>query len=532
MKKILAAIMAVCIVGGALPAAYHSVPECTVTANAADYEEVESGVLTFKVYSDHAEVSKCKSDVEGKVAIPNKINGVFVTAIGDKAFSFCKGMTEVVIPGSVTSIGKDAFKGCNIWVSHYGTLYCIPDQTNIIVPDDITDVDIYLNPSVRTITCPESVTNIKIEPLELENRYPLSLTVMNPDCTINAYTYHYYNAVADYYGSSYIGAIKQKGHEYKLPYFPLDDPNFSLEGKYNDNITYKIDSNYNMTLSGKGTMYGYVNNTIIKDLRYAVNKLVIGEGITYIKGFDGYVAESVKIPDSVVVIGESAFEGCFNLSAVNIPDSVLSIEKYAFTDCSALDSLKLPDDLRSIGEGAFVGCTGLTSVTIPANVKSIGKNAFMGCDNLKSVTILNKDCDISCIFNEEHSEYNYYGQSYNVGMSYKGTIYGYEGSTAQIMAAKYGYNFVAIKAQSSDKPYISFSPTLLGDANVDDQVNIADAVLVMQVATNPDKYAQGKTKLSISALGELNGDVDGKRGLTNSDALLIQKYKLGLIDKF
>jgi hypothetical protein len=71
-----------------------------------------------------------------------------------------------------------------------------------------------------------------------------------------------------------------------------------------------------------------------------------------------------------------------------------------------------------------------------------------------------------------------------------------------------------------------------GDANCDGNVNIADAVLVMQVATNPDKYAQGKSKLSITALGEKNADVDGKKGLSNSDALLIQKYKLGLIKKF
>ena len=71
-----------------------------------------------------------------------------------------------------------------------------------------------------------------------------------------------------------------------------------------------------------------------------------------------------------------------------------------------------------------------------------------------------------------------------------------------------------------------------GDANCDTKVTIPAAVIVMQVATNPDKYAQGKSKYSITALGEKNADVDGKKGLSNSDALLIQKYKLGLIKKF
>ncbi len=73
---------------------------------------------------------------------------------------------------------------------------------------------------------------------------------------------------------------------------------------------------------------------------------------------------------------------------------------------------------------------------------------------------------------------------------------------------------------------------LLGDANCDKNINIADAVLVMQVATNPDKYSVGKSSKSITEMGAINGDVDGIMGLTNRDALMIQKYKLGLISEF
>ena len=71
--------------------------------------------------------------------------------------------------------------------------------------------------------------------------------------------------------------------------------------------------------------------------------------------------------------------------------------------------------------------------------------------------------------------------------------------------------------------------TVKGDANLDNNVNIADAVLVMQVSTNPDKYGQGKSSFSITAQGEVNADVDSKKGLSNADALLIQKFKLGLV---
>ncbi len=70
---------------------------------------------------------------------------------------------------------------------------------------------------------------------------------------------------------------------------------------------------------------------------------------------------------------------------------------------------------------------------------------------------------------------------------------------------------------------------LLGDANCDSQVNMADAVLVMQSVMNPDKYGSGKPD-GISEKGEKNADVDGTPGITNKDALTIQQYKLGLIN--
>ena len=68
-----------------------------------------------------------------------------------------------------------------------------------------------------------------------------------------------------------------------------------------------------------------------------------------------------------------------------------------------------------------------------------------------------------------------------------------------------------------------------GDANCDGEVNMADAVLVMQAISNPDKYGTGKPK-GITSEGEAAADVDEPgSGLTNKDALKIQKYKLGLI---
>ncbi|MBR4626295.1 MAG: dockerin type I repeat-containing protein [Ruminococcus sp.] len=63
---------------------------------------------------------------------------------------------------------------------------------------------------------------------------------------------------------------------------------------------------------------------------------------------------------------------------------------------------------------------------------------------------------------------------------------------------------------------------LCGDANCDDQVNMADAVLIMQSIGNPDKY-------TLTPKGEKNADTDESGDITNKDALAIQKYKLDII---
>ena len=61
---------------------------------------------------------------------------------------------------------------------------------------------------------------------------------------------------------------------------------------------------------------------------------------------------------------------------------------------------------------------------------------------------------------------------------------------------------------------------------------MSDAVLIMQSLSNPDKYGlEGSDASHITEQGMLNADVyeNGTSGVTNEDALTIQKFKLELI---
>ena len=69
----------------------------------------------------------------------------------------------------------------------------------------------------------------------------------------------------------------------------------------------------------------------------------------------------------------------------------------------------------------------------------------------------------------------------------------------------------------------------LGDANVDGQIDMSDAVLIMQALANPNKYGiDGNDFNHISDEGWKCADADGN-GLTVNDAQRIQLYLLGKI---
>jgi len=73
------------------------------------------------------------------------------------------------------------------------------------------------------------------------------------------------------------------------------------------------------------------------------------------------------------------------------------------------------------------------------------------------------------------------------------------------------------------------SNRLFGDSNCDGQVDLADAVLIMQSLANPNKYGKnGTDDHHLTEEGAANADVEGNgNGITTNDAQAIQLYLLG-----
>lgn len=167
----------------------------------------------------------------------------------------------------------------------------------------------------------------------------------------------------------------------------------ATSGTCGENLTWVLDCDGVLTISGTGAMYDYVigyEYAPWHENRANVTSVVIGVGVTSIGYAAFYFCSSltnVTIPDSVTSIGDVAFKSCGRLTSVTIPNSVTFIGSQAFDNCQGLTDVTIGDNVTTIGSSAFYSCYNLTRVTIPSSVTFIGYHAFYNCRGLTDVTI-------------------------------------------------------------------------------------------------------------------------------------------------
>lgn len=150
----------------------------------------------------------------------------------------------------------------------------------------------------------------------------------------------------------------------------------------------------------------------------------------------------IVLPKSVTKIGDYAFCNT-ELTDVTIPDSVISIGDGAFQYCYGLESIAVPGSVAVIGNWAFYECTSLSLVTINIGTECIGNGAFGNCSSLTSIMLPDSVTDIG----EESIGYQYNISEWdNIPVS-EFIIYGIRGSAADRYARKNGLKFSVVNSE-------------------------------------------------------------------------------------
>ena len=366
--------------------------------------------------------------------------GDSVTSIGYEAFRSCDNLTSVVIGASVTSIGDAAFYDCNslqnihitdltAWCKIYGlgnimaygsnskNLYLNKDiVANLVIPDSVTSIGksaFYSCSSLTSVEIPNSVTTIGSSAFEGCD----GLTEVN-----------YLGSIDDWVQIEFISSSANPlyyAKSLKINGEVVTEVNLTTATKVFD---YAFITCYNLTSVVIGDSVTSIGERAFITC-YNLTSVVIGDSVTSIGSYafcNCSSLTSVVIGDSVTSIGAYAFEDCSSLTSVVIGEGVTFIGSSAFSGCliesakipviactyikktslkaveitagkipgsefsgcSSLTSVVIGEGVTSIGFQAFSSCSSLTSVVIGEGVTSIGFNAFSGCSSLTEVNYL------------------------------------------------------------------------------------------------------------------------------------------------
>lgn len=392
-----------------------------------------------------AEIVRCdQPETVGSLTVPETLNGIPVTAIGDKAFSQCYYLTDVTLPEGITHIGDFAFEDCT-------------DIETLTIPGTVTSMG--CNPFIgTTIRLQLAGSNTALEQqgaflLDRETKRlicyqsspegteedPATLAIPTGTREIGDYAFSRSDAVQVVLpaGVQKIGQCAfQRCLSLQSVTLPagltdIGDHAFQRCSKLEevnlpDSVTHLgrnpfAGSPVTLSLSASHPALELRGDVLIER---STGKLLsfpcvgsepayeipgdireIGEfAFAYCKDlftltvpanveiaenafYRNEAIEAVMLPEGLTVIRENTFWGCINLKTMEIPGSVTEIGAFAFNCCQAMETLTFPKSLVRLGEGAFQGCLALREVTVPSAIGIIPARAFDACIRLERVEI-------------------------------------------------------------------------------------------------------------------------------------------------
>ena len=313
--------------------------------------------IKYVYYNNLAYVTETNF-LSGAVTIPSTIqpgdgNTYNVVDIEYSAFRDCTGITSVSIPSTVTALGSYVFEGC----------------TNL-----------------------SSITFTAAEPAALTNStsLPYDIPIYVPSAAIATYK----AAESWKEHKDQIMAVGTKT-DYDLTgtkAVTAESGMSVLHSKIGEDHLAEV-----ISLKVEGTINSY-------DLMIMRNKMTALRHLDLSKAT--IVANSYEYYQGYCSEDNTLSKWCLNdsLHTVKLPESLIKIGKSAFKNLCHISEIVIQAKVTEIGDSAFYGLTKITSISIPKSVTSIGSYAFNGCSALNSLTFEDG----------ENSIYLGYGYYYNI----------------------------------------------------------------------------------------------------------------------
>ena len=278
----------------------------------------------------------------------NNLNSIKMSSkvkrIGAAAFNNCTALTSVDIPKSVTDIAEKAFANCSNLVS-------------VEIPYNVVFIGNCVFEGCSSLT---DITFKGHAPSFDEECFSgVSATIHYPEKD-----------------QSWTEEV-QKDYGGTLTWEPYEGEYVLASGTCGEDLTWVLDSNELLTISGDGEMYSYNTSS---DAPWSSKRNNIS---------------SVVVEDGAASISDYAFYGCSHLTSADIAGSVASIGEHAFENCTKLTDVQIQEGLESIGNNAFYNCTNLKEISIPGSVTNIGSGVLIRCSSLKAIYVAEENQNYS-----------------------------------------------------------------------------------------------------------------------------------------
>ncbi len=416
-----------------------------------EFEDITSGIMNIEsgVFKDCISLASIKIPYSVKTIQSNTFGGCAglkevdlgnTEEIESGAFLGCKSLKSITLPKTIKSFSALSLEGCesleNVYVNdneNYtaedGVIFN-KDKTHLImypcalkneyynVPAGVKEVDGFAflaAKNLKKINLSDGVTTI--------GRYAFSdcdslESIVFPQSLINVEAGALRpESIKDIY---YCGSEEEwKNINFNLLYDDYNGEtleradihynyknNIIASGVCGDDVTWTVDDNGTLTISGNGEMQAInETNKMWEDYRDEIRTVIIGDGITNIannafqfcnnlkevnisttvteigyKAFMGTAIEKIEIPGSVKKIGMLAFGSCPYLTEVKLNDGLVEMESHVFKMSQNLTEVKLPDSVEILD--ATFAYSYIKDIFIPKNVKTVSLEFTLGAETV------------------------------------------------------------------------------------------------------------------------------------------------------